>query len=326
MNITHCLQEDVLLFVNEIGSIIHSNTSHLGGYASKCDGETFLLVWKISSDRKEVPFIEASPAPDHLKSKEQVVDFFQNIVANEVADAAAAEETKENLGLADSALIATLSILSQLRSSTAQVAYRDNQKLMRRFEYPFITNLNFSLHTGWAVQGSMGSMFKVDPGYISSCVHVTSKMHLVNTLYGSCIMMSHIFHRLLSKSVQDRCRLVDCVHFGFNDKAHSLYTFDVGNGVKNFGPGDSFASMSTSAVLNKWSEVQSPEHVQFVALFNKGTTSYLTGDWGQAKMELEKAMMSFPGGENDSVGIKLLGYMRQANFQCPPDWSGYRTL
>ena len=145
VDITHCLQEDVLLFVNEIGAFIHSIASALGGYASKCDGESFLLVWKISSNLKEVPFIEASPAPEHLKSKEQVVDYFQvgkaphsylcaphchsyrfaphcapqNMVANQVENTSNTPDggTKENEEphLADSALLSALAILSQLR-------------------------------------------------------------------------------------------------------------------------------------------------------------------------------------------------------------------
>jgi len=327
VDITHCLQEDVLLFVNEIGNFIHSNVNSMGGFASKCDGESFLLVWKISSNMKEVPFIEATPAPEHLKSKEQVVDYFQNMVANEMENNAtdSNEEAKnDELCLADSALLSALAVLSQLRNSTTQVAYRDNRKLMRRFEYPFITILMFTLHAGWAIQGSVGSQFKIDPGYVSPSIRVASKMQEANALYGTSIIMSHLFQKILSKPVQDLCRLVDCVHFGFDEKPHSLYCFDVAKGIKDFG--HSFSSVTPLDFIKRIGQVQPPGHPEFVAAFNKGVNSYFHGDWRAAKDEIEKSSSMIPFGEKDGVGVKLLQYMKQADFQSPSDWTGYRTF
>ena len=44
---TEVLQEGVMLFVNEIGEIVHSIVDRYSGAANKNIGDAFLLVWKI---------------------------------------------------------------------------------------------------------------------------------------------------------------------------------------------------------------------------------------------------------------------------------------
>jgi class 3 adenylate cyclase len=57
---TEVLQEDVMLFVNEIGEIVHGIVDRFLGTANKNIGDAFLLVWKfqendiIRSDKDEL--------------------------------------------------------------------------------------------------------------------------------------------------------------------------------------------------------------------------------------------------------------------------------
>jgi len=44
---TECLQEDVMVFVNTIGGIVHSAVHRLSGAANKNIGDAFLLTWKL---------------------------------------------------------------------------------------------------------------------------------------------------------------------------------------------------------------------------------------------------------------------------------------
>lgn len=44
---TEILQEDVMLFVNEIGEIVHGLVYKYLGTANKNIGDAFLLVWKL---------------------------------------------------------------------------------------------------------------------------------------------------------------------------------------------------------------------------------------------------------------------------------------
>jgi len=47
---TECLEEGVMLFVNEIGEIVHSITDMFSGAPNKNIGDAFLLVWRLQED------------------------------------------------------------------------------------------------------------------------------------------------------------------------------------------------------------------------------------------------------------------------------------
>jgi class 3 adenylate cyclase len=47
---TEVLQEGVMLFVNEIGEIVHGVVDQFSGAANKNIGDAFLLVWKFHDD------------------------------------------------------------------------------------------------------------------------------------------------------------------------------------------------------------------------------------------------------------------------------------
>jgi len=44
---TEALQEDVMLFVNEVADIVHTMVDQYSGACNKNIGEAFLLVWKF---------------------------------------------------------------------------------------------------------------------------------------------------------------------------------------------------------------------------------------------------------------------------------------
>lgn len=48
--VTELLQEDIMLFVNKIGELIHSSVYRYGGSANKNIGEAFLMVWPLAND------------------------------------------------------------------------------------------------------------------------------------------------------------------------------------------------------------------------------------------------------------------------------------
>lgn len=47
---TEVLQEGVMLFVNEIGEIVHGLVDRYSGAANKNIGDAFLLVWKFADE------------------------------------------------------------------------------------------------------------------------------------------------------------------------------------------------------------------------------------------------------------------------------------
>ena len=45
--VTELLQEDIMMFVNKIGELVHSSVYRYGGSANKNIGEAFLMVWPL---------------------------------------------------------------------------------------------------------------------------------------------------------------------------------------------------------------------------------------------------------------------------------------
>ena len=51
---TEVLQEDVMIFVNNIAEIVHSMVDRFAGAANKNIGDAFLLVWKVHESKYQI--------------------------------------------------------------------------------------------------------------------------------------------------------------------------------------------------------------------------------------------------------------------------------
>eukprot|EP00736_Rhodelphis_marinus_P008042 Rmarinus@m.13196 len=71
--ITECLQEDVMLFVNRIADIVHSCVAQHQGAPNKNIGEAFLLVWKLPS----MPDGASKVADDALRAFLQIAKLIE---------------------------------------------------------------------------------------------------------------------------------------------------------------------------------------------------------------------------------------------------------
>lgn len=54
---TDVLQEGIMMYVNEIGSIVHGIIYKYSGAANKNIGEAFLMVWKFDKDSTRVNYL-----------------------------------------------------------------------------------------------------------------------------------------------------------------------------------------------------------------------------------------------------------------------------
>ena len=71
--------------------------------------------------------------------------------------------------------------------------------------------MGFGLHVGWAIEGAIGSEFKIDASYLSPNVNMASRLEAATKQFGTSILFSGDFARLLSPNVCARCRQIDCV-------------------------------------------------------------------------------------------------------------------
>ena len=113
---------------------------------------------------------------------------------------------------ADKALISVLKMITEINRQKELIDYQQHRALQNSIP-GYRVRLDFTLHAGWAVEGAIGSRHKLDAAYLSGTVQTVIDMNQLPALYGAPVLMSGIFHSLLSKNAQTNCRLIDSIKF-----------------------------------------------------------------------------------------------------------------
>lgn len=71
--------------------------------------------------------------------------------------------------------------------------------------------MGFGLHIGWAIEGAIGSNFKIDASYLSPNVNMASRLEAATKQFGTSILLSEDFVAMLSPRVRLRVRQIDRV-------------------------------------------------------------------------------------------------------------------
>jgi len=339
---TEVLQEDVMEFVNAIARIVHTEVTQRKGSANKNIGDAFLLVWKFPSDvtPEDVTNIAAGKQP-----------------RSEEARAAAA-------AVADSALAAFVAIAARLRHSSKLAQFCAHPGLAARLP-GFTVRLGFGLHVGWAIEGAIGSEYKVDASYLSPHVNIASRLEAATKQYGVPMLLSEHFARLLSPSVRDQCRTLDRVTLKGSAQPLGLVTYDTepafiappapvvdsygrlraaaalprrssgrqpGASQPDLPPGGKWASgaeeLARSGDLQELRRTVTPA---FLDAFRAGYELYSAGRWAEAREALSGTLEGrvWPAGvpsAPDGPSAALLSAMAAHGYKAPPGWEGYREL
>ena len=91
----------------------------------------------------------------------------------------------------------------------------------------FKVDMGFGLHHGWAIEGAIGSIHKVDVSYLSPHVNMSARLEAATKQFGVPMLMSGAFIKLLSKEVKKTCRKLDQVKVIGSDKVTEMWTCDV---------------------------------------------------------------------------------------------------
>ena len=87
--------------------------------------------------------------------------------------------------------------------------------------------MGFGLHQGWAIEGAIGSYFKIDASYLSPNVNMAARLETSTMQYGVHILVSGELVPILSPYVREIMREVDIVKVKGSDKPIKLFTVDV---------------------------------------------------------------------------------------------------
>lgn len=110
---------------------------------------------------------------------------------------------------ADLSVTCFAKIIGSLQQATSLSSYRGHPGLQWRTSSNYRVCLHCSLHDGWAIEGAVGSEFKIDASYISPNVSVAINVEEYTHVYGVAMMVTGSVVKLCSPSIRDKFRLVE---------------------------------------------------------------------------------------------------------------------
>ena len=128
--------------------------------------------------------------------------------------------------LSDQALIAFLHTTMSILTSPTLNRWRKHKAMISRLS-SFSVNVSFGLHVGWAIEGAIGSVCKIDASYLSPHVNSSSRLMMACKQYHVSLLMSEQFYLLLHPAIRTRCRHIDRVLLKGVADAMNVYTFDI---------------------------------------------------------------------------------------------------
>jgi len=251
----------------------------------------------------------------------------------------------------DMSVMSFVQVVAAINKSAVLKDYREHPALIARLPN-YRVRLGFGLHYGWAIEGAIGSEFKIDASYLSPHVNMASRLEAVTSQYQVSILMSDPIARLCSGDMARYFRVIDNVTLkGGMTKAMRLHTIDV-NGEKlrtepatrkkyqnqfearrsrekakeeKFRP--SFKVHSLFETNDDFEQMRQDYPLKFFQLFNKGYMNYEAGEWDVAREIFQRTCaMVNPDGPSQA----LLGYMKQYDYDSskvsPKGWPGFREL
>jgi hypothetical protein len=218
--------------------------------------------------------------------------------------------------------------LHAANSPTGTLAeFKKNKKLVDYYDNKFEVHMGFGLHIGWAIEGAIGSTYKIDASYLSPNVNMAARLEAATHQFGCPMLVSGPFVNELSAPARDLCRKVDVVTVKGSQIPLELWTCDINNRDD-----DACAACLEPVIVNNVQQpidfniikdVQKDFNQNFKKVFKECVANYLAGDWKKAKDCIEKALSIYA---DDGPSNSLMRVMQNANFTAPSDWSGFREL
>jgi class 3 adenylate cyclase len=175
-----------MAFVNRISAIVHYSVVRYSGSPNKNIGESFLLVWKIAEEEKA---IEYENNLNKCKKDLRHLSEYQKTVFNKASDFA---------------VLSFLKIIAKIHSLEDLGEFSNDTRI--RYALPeFKLEMGFGLHLGWAIEGLIGSDYKVDASYLSPHVNIAARLESATKQFGVSILISETVKKVLSKSFQVIC-------------------------------------------------------------------------------------------------------------------------
>lgn len=128
--------------------------------------------------------------------------------------------------MADLAIMSFLKIIAEVNKSYVLAEYRTHEALNKRMP-DFRVKMGFGLHVGWAIEGAIGSEFKIDASYLSPNVNMAARLEAATKQYGVPLLISGEMINVCSPLFVRYCRQIDRVTVKGSVEPMGLYTVDL---------------------------------------------------------------------------------------------------
>lgn len=106
----------------------------------------------------------------------------------------------QNQIIADMAVFSFVKIIAKLNKYEHIIQYNDDERLLSISE-DFKVRMGFGLHQGWAIEGAIGSYFKIDASYLSPNVNMAARLESATKQFSCPLLFSYQIYALLSDTV-----------------------------------------------------------------------------------------------------------------------------
>jgi hypothetical protein len=216
--------------------------------------------------------------------------------------------------------------------------------------------MGFGLHSGWAIEGAIGSEFKIDASYLSPNVNMAARLEAATKQFGVSILISHWHIELCDPKVKSFCRLIDHITVKGSKQPMKLYTIDLDVNALEVDHRPMERMVRNRYKVRQLREVQKSEkwsnefvisdvfrkdpdirkmrdrfEPEFNQRFDMAFRNYEAGEWAVARDMLDTTRFFLRnvmkgGREEDGPTAALLNFMKEYEYVSPDNWPGYREL
>lgn len=90
----------------------------------------------------------------------------------------------------------------------------------------YSVKMGFGLHVGWAIEGAIGSFYKIDASYLSPNVNMASRLEAATKQFGVPILISGELIQLMTPKARSHMRQIDTVTVKGSIEPLELFTCD----------------------------------------------------------------------------------------------------
>jgi len=335
--LTEVLQENTCIFINEVAEIVHNVAEMYSGVPNKNIGDSFIMVWRLDSSD-----VEKDGMAKCLVAKKD------SVRVKSMAELSVMSVVKTQIGVAKS---------GKLKK------YRSHKEILERLgELDYKIGMSFGLHIGWAVEGGIGSVYKLDASYLSPNVKLPGRLAAVTSHYGVSLLLSDKVRELIRDPLKSMLRQIDCLKLKNWESPIGIFTIDADIGEYFYLMADSEDDKVKTGTEKKRERIELRKSRDllkeklfsgewdvktlimqeddmmmirkrypndFFREWNAGVNAYLRGEWTSAQKRLSKTlrMLSTSGTEwIDHPSQTLLNFMQKYDFVAPESWRGFRDI